>query len=127
MFRGTIRDPHCQETYHYYIICEKERYAALAEAVHQRYPDARFEWLDRPLEYRLDKIRRRKGDGLTKPQLFLLLYDALPSGTEFTIAELVADSNLTAKDVRKIREKSKAIDDLLNLIRIGKTQRYKKP
>lgn len=127
MFRGTIRDPHCQETYHYYIICEKERYAALAAAVQQRYPEAPVEWIDRPLEYRLDKIRRRKGDGLTKPQLFLMLYDALPSGVEFTIAELVADSGLTAKDVGKIREKNKAIDDLLKLIRIGKTQRYLKP
>lgn len=124
LFRGTIRDARCTEQYNYYVFCKKEAHGRVFDAMRARYPEAPMQWIDAPLDIRLNKIRESQRDSVAKR--FLAWYDALPQGTEFTAEDIQAALGISQAQLKEAR-KNTDLNELFANVKVEGTRKYRKP
>ena len=124
LFRGTIRDARCTEQYNYYVFCKKDAHGHVFDAMRARYPEVHMQWIDAPLDIRLNKIRESRRDSVAKK--FLTWYDALTMDTEFTMQEAQEALSIEHNQIKYARRDKPDLDELFKRIKVEGTLRYKK-
>lgn len=125
LMRSKIRNLDNDENCIYTILFNAKEYGQLIDMLSERFPKANIQIIDTPTSFLLEKTKERKTKKESISQIIVNWLMAQPKGRIFKTSEMLAELNITNKQLDKTKTKNKSLTKILNDLRTDKRGYYK--